>query len=298
MVGRGAVWLLLVVGASTAQADPDPDATCAQSSTRVTRWVTSDGQATACFGEQDGADETCFAFSPTSPPKRVPSPELAAAVNELRELDGVPSVCMRGKCKPPGPKLAEAVAKVRAEPPRSLGTVGILADGKALAVLRNVDGGNVVTVWSIADDRLLPLRPPKGSKGALIDAEIAGGALVASWADCAGPCARATLVDSRGRNRGTWFGGGRAIALARNRLVILPTEDDGMLSVLDTATAKRIGKFKLHDGSGDDTTGARFDDRTIVGAWRGEDGWVLQFIAVRGGTVKLGAKYVVPRCEP
>jgi hypothetical protein len=70
------------------------------------------------------------------------------------------------------------------------------------------------------------------------------------------------------------------------------------LSVLDTATAKRIGKFKLHDGSGDDTTGARFDDRTIVGAWRGEDGWVLQFIAVRGGTIKLGAKHVVPRCEP
>ncbi|MFN0246301.1 MAG: hypothetical protein ACKV2T_05305 [Kofleriaceae bacterium] len=85
-------------------------------------------------------------------------------------------------------------------------------------------------VWIVAGDKPLALEPPKEygandvDRPALVNIELIGSAIIASWYTCAGPCGQSILVDTRGANRGDWFGAGVVFPLDAKRLAVLAIE--------------------------------------------------------------------------
>lgn len=295
--------VLLMLGSEPAIAAPD----CAPYG--EPRFVVAAPKVTACF--PDNGRETCFELSPRGKPRRVgrvavqkSAPRSPAA---LRIVNKQLSACVGKSCTPLGKALAAKVAKVAAEAEAD-GPNGMLL-AVADAVLVSGDGKAVVleqggtrSVWSVAGDRELPLKPPPAG-GGLLSVEVASGAMIATWADCAGPCGTSIFVDSAGTNLGTWFPAGRAIGLG-TRVAIIPTDDGATFRLFDLAGRQLVDSTVVVPDTIGGPHATRVDNSTLLVAGRGSDPksdadvWELRFITVAPGASPVaGPTQRIPRCK-
>ncbi|MBL9012604.1 MAG: hypothetical protein JNL83_00415 [Myxococcales bacterium] len=280
---------------------PRPMAPCAPLDGASPRFVSAGGTTTACFTSSDETPvETCFAFSATQAPKAVTAPAKSAAkpVSEVKQDAGAWAVCTGGACKPVGKKLAAALATAAKEAKENDATATFTAlasdDGKHVAF-----GSNL---WVVAGDKKLKLKAPKEYKGnidkpELGGVELVGGAIIANWYNCAGPCTQAVLVDAKGANRGKWFGGGFAFPLDAKRLGVLSIESANEFVVIDVATAKQTSRLAIDMGGVTPAGAAKVDESTAVIAYQTENGWTVGFVAAPAGKpVAKGAMYNIAAC--
>lgn len=291
---------LALVAASNVAATAAP-LPCAPTNPPV-RWVVARGAATACFTTDDHAAEVCYRIAPGAAPKRVAVPTAPPApppAVELRDDAGAPAICRGRRCTPLGPRLAAEVASVRAQ---YSGDIPITGDGEVVVI----EEGGSRGAWRVDRDRKLDLVPPptrhKDATFALMSIAIAAGVMVATWEDCAGPCGLSTIVDSRGKNVGGWFGTGHPVTLDAQRIAILPTDDGARFLVLDAATGRRLAAAKL--GGFDMQLPAVIDERTLLALWVGEAPdkgglWEFHFVTVPPGKpARVGPPIRVPWCRP
>ena len=264
------------------------------------RFVTAAGSATVCVDHnEEKPKETCFAFTPASAPKVVPPPPVQAAKPgaEVKQDAGKWSVCVAGTCKPVGKKLAKALAKAAA------------SDAEAnitQPTARATDDGKVVAfnaeLWVVAGDKKLKPKAPKDyakelDRPSLVGTEVAGNAMIAHWANCAGPCTLSILVDAKGANRGKTFGGGVAVPLDAKRLGILSVESSNEFVVIDLATAKQTSRVAIDMGGVTPAGAAKVDDSTVAYAFQGAEGWTVGFLATPADKpVSTGATYKIAGC--
>ena len=264
------------------------------------RFVIAAGSATVCVDHnEEKPKETCFAYSPTAAPKQVPPPPVQAAkpVAEVKQDAGKWSVCVSGACKPVGKKLAKALAaaaKSDAESNITTPTARATDDGKAVAFNSEL--------WVVAGDKKLKPKAPKDYKGeidkpSLVGTEVAGNAMIAHWANCAGPCTLSILVDAKGTNRGKTFGGGIAVPLDAKRLAVLSVENTNELVVIDLATAKQTSKVGIEMGGVTPAGAAKVDDGTVAYAFQGAEGWTVGYVATPADKpATKGATYQIAGC--
>jgi hypothetical protein len=309
---RTCALLLTVSGAALAQpkapAKPSAKPACVPAEVE-TRWVVAGGLATVCFKPEETKPEQCWAYSSTVAPRSVPAPAVVVVPKpeaEVRDEGGVPSACVGTKCKKLGKKTAAAIAKAKAEAKATAAETGgdasvsiaVSGDGKAVVI------GN--QLWSVAGDKPIKLKAPKEYKGQIDKPEVsgisvAGGALIASWLNCAGPCTRSILIDSSGNNRGDAFGAGFEIPLDAKRLAILPAEVDTTFVVLDLATAKQVAKLSLgNEGVIPGMSGTKLDDNTVAAVWKtSDDKMSFKLISAPAGKpVTISSSYQLPACPP
>ncbi len=301
---------LLSAGIASAQpknqpappAKPAPKAApCAPMDGASPRFVSAGGTTTACFLSSDEKPvESCFAFSATAAPKSVPAPAkvVEKPASEVKLDANAWAVCTGGACKPVGKKLAKALtaaaADAKANDPTATFTARASDDGKVVAF------GSAL--WVVAGDKALKLKAPKEYKGnidkpELGGVELVGGAIIANWYNCAGPCTQAVLVDAKGANRGKWFGGGIAFPLDAKRLGILSIESANEFVVIDVASAKQTSRVAFDMGGVTPAGAAKVDDSTAVIAYQGENGWTVGFVAAPADkAASKGAMYPIAGC--
>jgi len=288
---------LALVAASTVAASAAP-APCAPGNFPV-RWVIARGTATACFPTDDKAAEVCYRITPDMAPRRVATPPAAAPPKPAAELRDS-AICRGTRCTPLGPRAAAEVARVRKD---GYGEFTVTGDGRVLVI----EEGGSRAAWRVDRDRKLDLVPPRmrheNGRFGLTSIQIAAGVMVATWADCAGPCGLSTIVDSRGKNVGSWFGAGHAITLDDQRIAILPTDEDARLLVLDAATGRRLAAADFDVAGTEMQLPALIDDRTLlalyVGTARDQGGlWEFRFLSVAPGKpVRSGPAIRIPWCR-
>ena len=284
-----------------APAKPKPAPPCAPLD-EAPRFVSAGGSTTACFATSDDTPaETCFAFSATAAPKLVAAPAKTAEkpASEVKLDAGAWAVCTGGACKPVGKKLAAALASAAKAAKENDETATFTAaasdDGKHVAFDANL--------WVVAADKKLKLKAPKEYKGnidkpSLGGVELVGGAIIASWHNCAGPCTQSVLVDANGKNRGKWFGAGFAIPLDAKRLGVLSIESENEFLVIDIATGKHASSLAIDMGGETIAGAAKVDDSTAVIAYQTEAGWTVGFVAAPAGKqVTKGAMYTIAGCS-
>jgi len=297
-----AAWLLALVASCTpAEAAPARTAkTCAPTNS-PTRWVVAGRGATACFTADDHATEVCFLIEPGVTPRQVATPPVqpppASSRGEYRVVAGVPSACVGKRCTKLGPRAAAAAAEVTPE------DLSVTGDGKVLVV----EEGGSRSAWRVDRDRSLRLAPPPrrhpGGEFGLMSIQIASGVMVATWEDCAGPCGLSTLVDSNGKNLGTWFGAGHAVGLDKNRIAMIPTDEGARFLVLDTTTGATLAAASF--GGFNMQLPAVIDDHTLLVLWTGEAPdkggiWEFHFVSAPAGKQRptVGPALLVPWCRP
>ena len=296
-------WLVLAALAGCGSVvDAAPTARACAPSDGPVRWVIERGSAIACF--PDGDAEHCFRIAPGGDPRPVARPPVQApprrSAGEYREVGGVPSACVGSRCTKLGRRAAAAVAQVKDE-----GFYGasfsVTGDGRVLVI----EEGGTRSAWRIDRDKQLDLVPPKerhpGSTFGLMSIQVASGRMIATWQDCAGPCGLSTLVDSNGKNVGTWFGAGIAAGLDAGRIAILPTDEGARFLVIDAQTGAWLGSNPAVGGFQVQTP-AVLVDHSLLALWIGQGRdkrpvWEFHVItAPVGKPVRLGKAIQLPWC--
>src|SRR5262249_30254996 len=139
-----------------------------------------------------------------------------------------------------GKRLVADIAKAKNE----------LADEVFLAAtddLTTVVVGRVA--WAVRADRELVLARPKNIPASyqvlFSAAAVIGNALVTQWWTGAGPCGQATAATTAGKNVGEPSPAGVLVALDDHRVVVLPTEQESVMTILDRATGATVRSFPV-----------------------------------------------------
>lgn len=278
--------LSILAPASLALAQPagKPAPLCVPSSANTFRVAAVGADVITCFIEDD-KPERCIAVSSKRGPRKVrpPAASAPAPAAKVRGKGGKLSACMGKTCVKLGKNLTAAIAGVDTKNGEGGGSFD------RDAVPHPTTNLEVVVIqgkpWSVRDDKALVLTPPReyakrsdvppGSTGV----DVAGDLLIANWADCAGPCAMAAVIDASGATKGDWFPAGKPLALDAKRVAIIPDDSDAILTVLDPVTAKQLGTLQLADGVLLGLQAARVDAKTIAAVWH-EEAWKVVWISV------------------
>lgn len=287
-----AVQIAAAQPAKAPPAKPKAPVACAPRSGDSVELRVAASSVVACFDE--GAPPmTCVSASATTNPQVAAAPAAKPVTpRPVRKEGGGWVACVGETCKKLGNKTVAAIKKVGGE----ANEPGVTVPLHVTADLKAVVAGD--QAFSVAADRPLKLKGPKRQKGndpaVLGGIDVAGNWLLPAWADCAGPCAVATLANSSGANKSPWFPAGKALMLGADRIVIIPQESMATVTVLDAKSGKKIGALALDVGVLDGTTGERIDDNTVVIAYQGVDEWFLQWMTIpaKGNPIKGATKSI------
>lgn len=284
------IWfaLSILAPAGLALAQPSnkpapPPPLCAPSYANTIRVVANGADVITCWTEE-GKPESCIAVASTGVPRKVPTPAvpLPVPVAEVRDQGGKLSACAGATCVKLGKKLTAAIAAAKAKQAKE----GADYYGDSIPhPTANLEAVVIDrTAWNVRGDKLLKPKPPreyaknKREKPGNSGVEVAGNLLIANWSDCAGPCTMAVVIDGSGKTKGDWFPAGKAIALDDKRVAILPDESDAVVTVLEPATAKQLGKLRLAEGVLEGLQATKVDAQTIAAVWH-EDAWKVVWIS-------------------
>ncbi len=261
---------------------PAPPPLCAPSFANTIRVAAVGADVITCWTVDD-KPQRCIAVAPNRAPRKVRPPAVAQPKPsaKVRGKGGKLSACAGKTCVKLGEQLTAAIAAANAKQAEG----GYYGD----AVPHPTTNLEVVVIegkaWDVRGDKQLKLTPPReyaakdpSATAGNTGVDVAGDLLIANWADCAGPCEMAVVIDGTGATKGDWFHAGKPIALDGKRVAIIPEESDAIVTVLDPVTAKQLGTLTLSDGLLEGLQAARVDARTIAAVWHSE-AWNVMWIS-------------------
>ena len=105
------------------------------------------------------------------------------------------------------------------------------------------------------------------------------------------------LVDTKGANRGKWFGAGTVMQLDAKRLAVLSIESANEVVVIDVASGKQTSRVPFEMGGVTPAGAAKIDDTNVVIAYQVEAGWKVHFVATpTDKPASAGATYTIAAC--
>lgn len=287
--------------AKSAVKAPPPKPVCAPSAAQ-TRMALVGNEPVACFLEEEGKPETCLTSAVAGTSRFVATPPKAtkeARATEVRDDGGKPSACAGAKCVKLGKKLVAAIAKVKqtAAGDEGMGidpTPYVSADLKLVAL----DG----KAWSVKGDKVLKLTAPveykenKLEKPTNLGFEIVGNFGVSTWSNCAGPCGYSVVTDTAGKNKGPWFPAGFYVTLDDKRLVVVPSDADSQLTVIDPVSGKQLHTLQLGDGVLESMSAVKVDASNLGLVWFDGTGWTVANVGMPEGAKPTLTKRTIPAC--
>lgn len=139
-----------------------------------------------------------------------------------------------------GKKLTAAITKFKLENNNDASNVTSSDDGKLVGIQAHL--------WDVAKDKELKVqqRTPDGANLGFVG--FAGNAPIGVFYACAGPCGVGYPLDGNGKVRGKGVPGGNGVALDDKRVLIVPSQASGEVSIVEVKTGKALGAVKLGDG--------------------------------------------------
>jgi hypothetical protein len=260
------MWLAMAGVLAAGVAAADPSIHCPDDAAVQTALFAGESGTVACVGQTPA----CVVVESG---EVVPHPRAADAETEVRMEGGALAACAGKKCRKLGKKLrAQLTAKLTVQLSKDLAIAILTEEGRS-------------GIWDIARDRKLAPNPGKELASAPMHAELVGGAIVATWNPCGGPCAVARLVDRSGKVRGPVFGGGNAIDIDGRRIAIATEDADrSELVVIDTKAWKLVGAVKLGDAGMIHTALARLsgDRLAVMFGSTIESGYQVATVSLKG----------------